>query len=156
MVDAEHQLVVAAGVAAEPNDEARLMPLLDEVEEDFGAKPAEVLADAGYCSEANMAALKSRKTAGYVALGREGKRATGVDPVLRPATHRMKQKLATEIDRTRYARRKLLSEAPHGWIKEALGFRRFSFRGLAKVQGEWDLVCLALNMKRIGTLASVS
>ena len=89
-----------------------------------------------------------------MALGREGKRLAGVDPVLRPATHRMKQQLATETGRTRYARREWLSEAPHGWIKEAVGFRRFSFRGLENVKGEWDLVCLALNIKRIGALAT--
>ena len=47
------------------------------------------------------------------------------------------------------ARRKWLSEAPNGWIKEAIGFRRFSFRGLAKVRAEWTLVCLALNVKRL-------
>ena len=47
------------------------------------------------------------------------------------------------------ARRKWLSESPNGWIKEVLGFRRFSLRGLNKVQGEWDLVCLALNVKRL-------
>ena len=46
-----------------------------------------------------------------------------------------------------------LSEAPNGWIKEVLGFRRFSLRGLDKVRGEWDLVCLALNIKRLGALA---
>ena len=43
-----------------------------------------------------------------------------------------------------HAERKWLSEAPNGWM-HVLGFRRFSLRGLAKVQGEWDLVCLALN-----------
>ena len=47
------------------------------------------------------------------------------------------------------ARRKWLSEAPNGWIKEAMGFRRFSVRGLGKVRGEWDLVCLALNVRRL-------
>ena len=46
----------------------------------------------------------------------------------------------------------VLSEAPHGWIKHVLGFRRFSLRGLAKVRGEWDLVCLALNAKRLHAL----
>ena len=46
----------------------------------------------------------------------------------------MKKKLQTEAGRARYARRKWLSEAPNGWIKEVLGFRRFSFRGLAKVR----------------------
>ena len=51
--------------------------------------------------------------------------------------------------RAAYAERKWLSEAPYGWIKHVLGFRRFSLRGLAKVRGEWDLVCLALNVKRL-------
>ena len=45
--------------------------------------------------------------------------------------------------------RKWLSEAPNGWIKQVLGFRQFSVRGVEKVQGEWDLMCLALNAKRI-------
>ena len=46
------------------------------------------------------------------------------------------------------------SEAPNGWIKEGLGFQRLTLRGLAKVCGEWGLVCLALNIKRMGTLAT--
>ena len=53
---------------------------------------------------------------------------------------------------TTVSERKWLSEAPNGWIKHVLGFRRFSLRGLAKVQGEWDLVCLALNTKRLHAL----
>ena len=57
----------------------------------------------------------------------------------------MVEKLATPAGRTAYAERKWLSEAPNGWIKHVLGFRRFSLRGLAKVRCEWDLVCLALN-----------
>ena len=54
--------------------------------------------------------------------------------------------------RTPVQQRKWLSEAPHGWIKHVLGFRRFSLRGLAKVRGEWDLMCLALNVKRLHAL----
>ena len=54
--------------------------------------------------------------------------------------------------RAAYAERKWLSEAPNGWIEHVLGFRRFSLRGLAKVRGEWDLVCLALNAKRLHAL----
>ena len=49
-----------------------------------------------------------------------------------------------------------MAEAPIGWIKEALGFRRFSVRGLNKVQGEWDLVCLALNVKRMQGLQATA
>ena len=61
----------------------------------------------------------------------------------------MAEKLATEPGRARHAERKWRAEAPIGWIKEALGFRRFSLRGLAKARGEWNLVCLALNVKRM-------
>ena len=66
----------------------------------------------------------------------------------------MGEKLASPAGKARYAQRKWLSEAPNGWIKEVLGFRRFSLRGLAKVRGEWDLVCLALNIKRMGTVTA--
>jgi len=66
----------------------------------------------------------------------------------RPYAHAMAEKLATPQGCRIYARRKWLSEAPHGWIKQVLGFRRFSVRGWKKAQGEWDLVCLALNVKR--------
>ena len=52
----------------------------------------------------------------------------------------------------RYAQRKWLSEAPNGWIKEVLGLRRFSVRGLDKVRWEWNSVCLALNVKRLQPL----
>ena len=153
-VDDENQIVVGASVGAGANDVEQLLPMLDAVEETLRAKPEEVLADAGYVSEANLRELEERGIAGYVALGREGKKQAAVDPATRPATDRMKKKLETEAGRARYARRKWLSEAPNGWIKEVLGFRRFSFRGLAKVQAEWNLVCLALNIKRIGALTT--
>ena len=52
----------------------------------------------------------------------------------------------TPTGRAAYAERTWLSEAPNGWIKHVLGFRRFSLRGLANARGEWDLVCLALNV----------
>ena len=89
---------------------------------------------------------------GYVAPGREGKQTATRDLKAHPATGRMVEKLATPAGRTAYAERKWLSEAPNGWIKHVLGFRRFSLRGLAKVRCEWDLVCLALNVKRLQPL----
>ena len=86
--------------------------------------------------------------------GVKGKSRVAIDPSRLPATHRMGEKLASLAGKAQYAQRKWLSEAPNGWIKEVLGFRRFTPRGLAKVRGEWNLVCLALNIKRIGTLAT--
>jgi len=69
-----------------------------------------------------------------------------------PAKAAMAAKLATDAGRAQYAQRKWRAEAPIGWLKEALGFRRFSVRGLVKVRGEWGLVCLALNVKRMNGL----
>ncbi len=153
-VDGDHQLIVATELTANASDQGAMMGLLDEVREKFGVQPEKVLADAGYCNERDLSELEARGIDGYVATGREGKRAVIRDPHRHPATHRMGKKLATSEGRKQYAQRKWLSEAPHGWIKEILGFRRFSVRGLAKVRGEWDLVCLALNLKRLQTLAA--
>jgi hypothetical protein len=61
----------------------------------------------------------------------------------------MAEHLASERGRTRYRRRKALVEPVLGWIKEVLGFRRFSLRGAAKARGEWNVMCLAVNLKRL-------
>ncbi len=145
-------------------DQGALVRLLDEVKETFEAQPETVLADAGYCNEQDLSELEARGIDGYVAPGREGKRVADKDAKRHPATHRMVEKLATPTGRERYAQRKWLSEAPNGWINacprmvlsgEVLGFRRFSVRGLAKARGEWDSVCLALNLKRLQPLLAV-
>ena len=148
-VEGANQLVVATEVSANASDQGRMVPLVDGVEAAFGTRPETVLADAGYCNEADLSALEDRGVDAYVALGREGRRRVGVDPERHPAKARMAEKLSTKAGRALYAQRKWRAEAPIGWIKEALGFRRFSLRGLEKVRGEWDLVCLALNIKRM-------
>ena len=149
-VDGEHQIIVATQVGPQASDQGQLVGMLDEINETFGVEPAVVLADAGYCNEPDLLDLEDRGIDAHVALGREGKSQVAVDPARLPATLRMGEKLASPAGKARYAQRKWLSEAPNGWIKEVLGFRRFSLRGLAKVRGEWDLVCLALNIKRMG------
>ena len=154
VVDETHQIIVGTDVEANASDQGRLLPLLDEVSETFEVEPQVVLADAGYCNEADLVALEQRGIDGHVALGREGKAQAAVDPETRPATHRMAEKLASDTGRAQYAKRKWISEGPNGWIKEVLGFRRFSVRGVEKVRGEWHLVCLALNIKRMAGLAA--
>ena len=148
-VEGANQLIVATEVSANASDQGRMVALVDEVEAVHGRRPDTVLADAGYCNEADLAALEARGVDGYVALGREGKRQVEANKEKHPAKARMAEKLATEAGQAQYAQRKWRAEAPIGWIKEALGFRRFGLRGLNKVQGEWDLVCLALNVKRM-------
>ena len=155
-VEGKNQLIVAVEVSSNASDQGLLTPLVQEVESTHGRRPATVLADAGYCNEADLAKLQALGVDGHVALGREGRRAVEVDAEKHPAKAAMAKKLATEAGRAQYAQRKWLAEAPIGWIKEALGFRRFSVRGLNKVQGEWDLVCLALNVKRMQGLQATA
>ena len=151
-VDAEHQLVVATEVTANANDQGGVPRLLDEVRERFDVQPETVLADAGYCNERDLTELETRGVDGYVATGRENQRVADRNLEQHPATGRMVKKLSTPAGRAAYAERKWLWEAPYGWIKHVLGFRCFSLRGLAKVRGEWDLVCLAVNAKRLHLL----
>lgn len=148
-VDGAQQLIVSTEVSSNASDQGWLTPLVEDVESTHGSRPRTVLADAGYCNEADLGKLEALGVDGYVALGREGRHEVAVDAEKHPCKARMVEKLATEAGRAQYAERKWLSEAPLGWIKEALGFRRFSVRGLQKVRGEWDLVCLALNIKRM-------
>ena len=148
VVDEAHQIIVATDVEAQASDQGRMLALLDEVSENFAVEPEVVLADAGYCNEADLMALEQRGIDGHVALRREGKAQAPANAQTRPATHRMGEKLASDQGRAQYAKRKWISEAPNGWIKEVPGFRRFSLRGVEKVRGEWHLVCLALNIKR--------
>ena len=150
-VDGGSQVIVATEVGHEASDRGRLGAMLDRVEADAGGSPDEVLADAGYCSEEELAALEERGIVAHVAVGREGRKVAEIDGERRPATRRMAERMASPEGKESYARRKWMAEAPHGWIKEAMGFRRFGVRGLEKVRGEWDLVCLALNARRMAT-----
>jgi hypothetical protein len=87
-----------------------------------------------------------------VALGREGKQHAQIDPSTHPHTVAMATKLQTDQGRAAYRRRKWIAEPPNGWIKSVLGFRQFSRRGLHRVQAEFKLVSLALNLRRMGAM----
>ncbi len=67
----------------------------------------------------------------------------------------MKQKLDSPAGKAVYRRRKAIVEPVFGWVKNVLGFRRFSLRGTRKVAGEWALVCLVINLKRMSALVAV-
>ena len=152
VVDGENQLVVATTVTDNASDQGQLVPMVDAVADAYSEMPQQVLADANYCNERDLKGLEARDIDGYVSLAREGTAGVDPDPDKYPAKARMAEKLASDMGRRRYARRKWMAEAPVGWIKEVMGFQRFSFRGLKKVQAEWTLVCLALNIKRLHTL----
>ncbi len=148
-VDAESRLIVAAEVTQSAADVEQLLPMVEQTCAVTLGVPSEILADAGYRSEDNLQGLEGKKIDGYISLGRERKSPSVVNSPEKPATSRMQEKLATEKGRKTYSLRKGLVEPVNGWIKSVLGFRQFSLRGLAKVAGEWTLVCLALNLKQL-------
>ena len=146
-VDEASQLIVATGLTTCAADNGALLPILDRARATLGHDPAEVLADAGYKGEASFQALETRQITAYISLGHEVRPAKPPNPAL-VASQRMADRLASDAGRARYRRRKAIVEPVIGWIKEVLGFRRFSLRGEAKARGEWNVVCLAVNLKR--------
>jgi transposase len=154
-VDDTAHIIVAAELGNNAADVGQLLPMLQAVQDNVGALPQQGLADAGYRSEENFAKTKDWPTQLVVALGREGKRQAQVDAGTLPHTAAMAAKLQTVPGRAAYRRRKWIAEPPNGWIKNVLGFRQFSVRGLKKVQAEWKLVCLALNLRRMGAMIAV-
>jgi transposase/IS5 family transposase len=154
-VDAQAHIIVAAEVVNTSSDVQQLPMVLMAVKTHTDAHAAKVLADAGYRSEAVMAQLAKElpDTELVVALGREGKvLAKPRDAQRYPHTVAMAAKFETAQTQTDYRQRKWLAEPPNGWIKNVLGFRQFSMRGLEKVQAEFKLVCMALNLRRMGAM----
>jgi transposase len=153
VVDADSQLVVAIGLGNNAADNEQLVAMVEAVKESLGELPQRVLGDAGFRSEQAFAKLEKHEPMEVlVALGREGTKQAAIDPKQYPATARMAERLASQQGQAHYRRRKAIVEPVFGWIKHAMGFRQFSLRGLDKVAGEWGLVCLALNVRRLWAL----
>lgn len=152
VVDADFQMIVANELTANGGDQGVMLGLVDEVETILKAQPDSVLADAGYRKEADFVELERRGIEAYVSVRGEGNATDDIDADAYPATHRMKERLSTPDGRERYRDRKHVVEAVIGWIKQVIGFRRFSIRGLAGASGEWDLLCLAANLRRMRPL----
>ena len=158
--DQESLLIVANNLSNHPNDKQEAIPTLDTLDPELG-KPAAVALDNGYFSEANIRALQEREVEAYIATGREPHHkdwhtffAELPEPLGEEASpkEKMAYKLQTEIGKAIYRLRKCTVEPVIGIIKEILGFRQFSLRGLRATAGEWCLVCLAFNLKRMHTL----
>ncbi len=148
-VDENTQLIVATGLTQCAADNGELLALVEEVERIVGEVPQQVLADAGYKGETNFEQLEHKGIDAYVSLAREKKKASSRPDERYPASQRMYDKLQSSTGRMTYRKRKGIVEPVYGWIKEILGFRRFSLRGTEKVTPEWDLVCCATNLKRL-------
>lgn len=154
-VDESNHIIVAAEVVNTSSDVHQLVSVLQAVKASTQADPQQVLADAGYRSEEEMAKLAKERpdTELVIALGREGReQAKPMDAQRYPHTVAMQAKFQTDKGKADYRKRKWIAEPPNGWIKNVLGFRQFSMRGLEKAKAEFKLVCMALNLRRIGAM----
>ncbi len=162
VVDQATMLVVGNRVTNHPNDKNETLSDLDAVPAAVG-RPKAAAGDNGFYSAANIAGLEARDIEPYLATGREPHHKNwreyfAEQPAPPPADAspvvKMAHKLRTELGQAIYRLRKCTVEPVFGIIKETLGFRQFSLRGLAAVAGEWCLVCLAFNLKRLHVLAA--
>ncbi len=149
-VDGAAQVIVAAAVTPEANDKQQLVPMLSQARENCGASPGAASGDAGYFSEAAVTAAALTGIDLYVAPDRQ-QHGDAPPPPAADGTARsaMRAKLQSTAGRAVYALRKAIVEPVFGQIKAVRGFRRFSFRGLAKVQAEWLLICLTHNLLKL-------
>ena len=159
-VTQDTMLIVATSLSNHPNDKREAEPTLDALSPELG-QPEGAALDNGFFSEHNILALQQRNIEPYIATGREPhyksvEALLGKVPTEHPADaspkEKMAFKLASEIGKEIYRLRKCTVEPVIGIIKEVLGFRQFSLRGIKNVAGEWCLVCLAFNLKRMHTL----
>lgn len=161
-VDTATMLIVSQYVTQHCNDKHELVPSLEkllQLPEELG-RMHQLIADNGFFSEANINACEARDVDAFIAAGREKHHPDVFErfsepPALDPKANtgeRMRHKLRTQAGRAVYALRKQVVEPVFGIIKEVMGFRRFLLRGLESVQGEWSLVCMAYNIKRLHKL----
>jgi transposase len=153
-------LIVGHALSNHPNDQREAAPTVASIAPAVGT-PAAAALDCGYFSEANIAALEARGIEPYIATGREPHHqdwqayfapAPAPPPPEASLKEQMADKLKTDVGKAIYRLRKCTVEPVIGGIKEVLGFRQFSLRGLPAAAGEWCLVCLAWNLKRLHRL----
>jgi len=161
-VDQDSRLIVGNTVSNHVNDQGEAIPTVDAIPTEVG-KPKAAALDKGYWSPTNVEELQGRGIEPYIATGRDSHHqswqerfAQEPEPPPQDASLivQVAYKLKTDIGKRIYGLRKSTVEPVIGIIKEALGFRQFSLRGILAVAGEWCLVCLAYNLKRLHVLMS--
>jgi len=152
-VDAGSQVIVAKELTMRATDVQELPAMLAQVRRNVGRQARECSADAGYCSEANLADLARRRIRAYVAVGKDRHGSAPGQSARAPAPGSRRAAMATRLRRggwrSRYRMRKQTAEPVIGQIKQARGFRQFLLRGREKVGGEWSLVCIAHNLLKL-------
>ena len=154
-VDGDHQVIVAIGVSNQPSDAVHLLPMLERIQANTGELPNALIADAGYCSTANLEACEETiEMNAYISTSRQqhGQRprpSRGRPPKDLDARGRMERKLRSKAGQAIYALRKTVVEPVFGQIKGARGLDRFRLRGLEKVNGEWALMATTHNILKL-------
>jgi transposase len=167
-VTSEDELIIATELTDDPTDMAWFEPMMTRAQEAAGliaahrpASPApdrdgtpdgigQALADAGYCSEANLTCPGPDR---LIAVGKHRdleKAARGQDSADQdwggPAVQAMRERLKTEAGIKAYRQRGHIAETPHGHIKHNMGLRQLSLRGKAKASAEWTFICGVHNL----------
>lgn len=150
-VVSEDQVIVSHGVTNNGGDAEQLVPMLERVRAALGELPSQLSADNGYLAEENVAYCERSGVDAYIALRKKD----AASPEFPPRTpvgqiqFAMQTKLATKAGKALYALRKVIAEPVFGQIKGAMGFRRFSLRGLHKVPSEWGIVATCHNILKL-------
>lgn len=161
-VDTKSKLIVAAHITQQCNDKLELEPTL----KNLAALPkqlgtvTELLADSGYFSETNVNACVGEEITPYIAIDRQSHNRSLWERFKEPppladdadSVTTMKHRLKTKAGKAVYALRKVTSEPVFGIIKAVMGFRGFMLRGKESASGEWNLACMAFNIKRMHSL----
>lgn len=153
-VDDEWHVIVGQGASNQAPDTEYFIPMLERVQITVGKLPEKATADAGFWSPENAAWAEDHGVDAYISTQRQRHGAPPTDPADPPGPaatpqQQMRHKVSTPAGRAVYRRRKCLPEPVFGQIKQAMGFRRFSMRGLEKARGEWALVCTCHNVRRL-------
>jgi transposase len=153
-VDGDHQVIVAIGVSNQASDAVHLLPMLERIQANTGQQPEAFIADAGYCSTANLEACDKRQLNAYISTSRQqhghrprpsrGRARQNLD-----ARGRMDRKLRSKAGQAIYALRKTIVEPVFGQIKGSRRLDRFRLRGLEKVNGEWSLIATTHNILKL-------
>jgi hypothetical protein len=162
-VEYDSRLIVGFSLSNHTNDQYEVKPTLDSIPKELGKVKAASL-DTGFFSKTNVATLEAEEIDAYIATGRTPHNqgfgsyfAEAGEPPAEGASlkEKMAYKLRTAAGKAIYRLRKCTVEPMFGIVKEAMGFRQFSLRGLQNVTHEWCLVCLAFNLRRLHVLQGV-
>jgi transposase len=161
-VEHDSRLIVHQHVTQNSNDKQEIAPTFQWFDTYPELKPPLMVADAGYFSETNIALCEDNKVTPYISLGKEQhnqpleKRFKEADPLPPNPTlvEKAKHRLQTQEGKKIYSERKSTVEPVFGIIKHVMGFRQFMLRGFEEAKGEWNLICIAYNLKRLHTMGA--